>query len=72
VNVKEKPHQGERKKAKKLLKSWRDGDIDALVRVQKVYVQECAPCLMKAQHVIAVERGYRSWRDMLESKGGAE
>ena len=57
------------KSAKSLVKAVRRGDIAARDRVQQVYrdLPESTLKLMQAQHVLAVELGYRSWADLREA-----
>ncbi len=57
-----------KKQAKGLRKQVCTGDDAALVRVRKVYPDEHDSTvlpLMKAQHVVAVEHGFKKWADLL-------
>jgi hypothetical protein len=53
-----------RKNAKALLRAVRAGDPDALARVRDVTAYRNRLRLSDAQHVIAVERGYRTWSEL--------
>jgi hypothetical protein len=55
-----------RKEAKALLRAFGRGDLRALTRAESVLGEHAATrfVLSDAQHVIAVERGYRSWPEL--------
>jgi ankyrin repeat protein len=51
-----------KKQAKELLRAWRGGERDALVRVEQHAARESAASLTNAQLVIAREHGFPSWQ----------
>lgn len=64
-----------RKDAKRLLRGVTAGDADALARVRRVLGERGSRRfgLSDAQHVVAAERGYRSWPALTrEVRSGAE
>lgn len=60
-----------RKEAKRLLRAVSGGDVQALARAEAVLGERAQSGfrLTDAQHVVALERGYRSWREL---RAGAE
>ena len=57
-----------KKIAKKMLKAYRAGDPDAVRRVEAVYDdQGRGVSLMKMQHVLAREAGYKNWTEMVNA-----
>ena len=66
-----KPHGHARKTAKALLKAVRAGDLAAIERC-RAHIISFDPerfSLMTAQHVVAKERGFNSWSDLLLQEG---
>jgi len=53
-----------RKAAKRLLKALRAGDPEACERVRRVWPNAARMTLMRVQHVIAREAGFRNWTDL--------
>jgi hypothetical protein len=53
-----------KKDAKALLRAHRNGDAEALVRAQRVLGDRERFQLSDAQHVIAVELGFRTWPEL--------
>ena len=59
-----------KKRSKRLFKSFKIGEPDA-VRRCKVHIFNMENIsLMKCQHVVARENGFSSWSDLLESING--
>lgn len=58
-----------RKRAKRLHKAIKKDDETALARYFKTlpYEQKESICLMKVQHAVAVEAGFKCWADLLNS-----
>lgn len=56
-----------RKDAKRLLRAFRAGDADAIRRVEIVLGERARErfLLSDAQHVVAVEQGYRTWPELV-------
>jgi hypothetical protein len=56
-----------RKDAKRLLRAFRAGDADAVRRVELVLGERARErfLLSDAQHVVAVEQGYRTWPELV-------
>src|SRR4051794_32696831 len=61
-----------RKDAKALLRAARAGDPAALERVRDVSAYSNGLQLSDAQHVVAVERGYRTWPELKHALEQAE
>jgi hypothetical protein len=57
-----------RKDAKRLVRAVRAGDAEALARVERALGARGRFVLADAQHVVAVEHGYRSWADLLRAE----
>jgi len=56
-----------KKASKILLKLYRKGDKESIERVHKVlHDRSKVPTLQSIQHVIAVEAGYKNWKEMLD------
>ena len=58
-----------RKDAKALVRAVRAGDPNAIARARDVLRERAVPAVSGAQHVVAVERGYRRWSNL--SREGA-
>jgi hypothetical protein len=61
-----------RKDAKALLRGVRAGEPDALARAQRVTAYRNRFQLSDAQHVVAVERGYRTWPELKRALAEAQ
>ena len=62
-----------RKDAKALVRAARQGDADAIARARSILGSRADDRfqLSDAQHVVAVEHGYRSWPDLREAAAKA-
>lgn len=69
MTVQDQPIRSLKKRAKALAKAVAQGDSTACERARRVFrdFSESSFGLMKAQHVIAVEHGFRSWADAVEA-----
>ena len=63
-----------RKDVKRLARAVRSGDADAVARAARVLGERTRArfLLTDAQHVVAVEHGYRSWRDLRAAQPAEE
>lgn len=63
-----------RKEAKSLVRAFRSGDAEAVRRAAAVLGERAVErfVLADAQHVVAREAGYRSWRDLKEAEDREE
>ncbi len=66
MNTKLKPFRRERREAKDLLRQLEAGDDAAIARL-RAHREDPSISLMQAQHVIAREHGFVSWRAMMDS-----
>ncbi len=64
MNTKLKPFRRERQEAKALLRALEAGEESAIARL-KQHRRDPGVSLVQAQHVVAREHGFTSWRDML-------
>ena len=58
---------GYKKRAKVLFAAIKTGNAEAISRYAKVLRDTSQVSLMRVQHVIAVECGYRSWQSLLDA-----
>jgi hypothetical protein len=71
MRTRERPYQVRKhaKAARDLLRGILEWDPDAMERYHRVWIMVQPAGLQRCQHVIALEQGFKDWKDLLAQEG---